>query len=123
MPISRDMLLSELKELQRLTAFEQTIATVRRAQAASTPIAQELAANAAKSGERLALRIRRTRDPAGLALSGEADLAGRNALRTVIENIVADCGPGELTVDVSGLRFADGRVSARPVAAEDERET
>ncbi len=55
MTVTREMLLSELKELQRLTAFEQAIATVRRAQAASTPIAQELAANAGKAGERLAL--------------------------------------------------------------------
>jgi hypothetical protein len=64
-PISRDMLLSELKELQRLTAFEQTIATVRRAQAASTPIAQELAANAARSGERLALLAQAVRGVGG----------------------------------------------------------
>ncbi len=55
MPVTRAMLLNELKALQRLTAFEQVVATVRRAQAASAPIAQELAANATKSGERLAL--------------------------------------------------------------------
>jgi anti-anti-sigma factor len=62
--------------------------------------------------ERLALRIRRTREPAGLRLSGEADLAGRNALRTVVENVFTDCDSDEVTIDVSGLRFAD-RASAR----------
>lgn len=70
------------------------------------------AANGAPYDERLALRIRRTREPVGLALSGEADLAGRNALRAVIENVFADCGTNEVTVDVGGLRFAD-RAAAR----------
>ena len=55
MPVTRDMLLSELRDLLRLTAFEQVIATVRRTQAASTPVADELAANARKAGERLTL--------------------------------------------------------------------
>ena len=50
--VTKDMLVSELQNLLRLTAFEQTIATVRRAQAASTPIAEELRANAQKSVER-----------------------------------------------------------------------
>jgi bacterioferritin (cytochrome b1) len=49
------MLVSELQQLLRMTAFEQSIATVRRVQARSTDIAEELAANAEKSGERLAL--------------------------------------------------------------------
>jgi bacterioferritin (cytochrome b1) len=53
--VTKDMLLSELQDLLRLTAFEQTIANVRRLQARATPIAQELAANAVKSGERKAL--------------------------------------------------------------------
>jgi bacterioferritin (cytochrome b1) len=53
--VTKDMLVSELQNLLRLTAFEQTVATVRRAQAASTPIAEELKANAAKSVERSAL--------------------------------------------------------------------
>ena len=52
MAVTKDMLVSELQNLLRLTAFEQTIATVRRAQAASTPIAEELKENAAKSLER-----------------------------------------------------------------------
>jgi hypothetical protein len=55
MSVTREMLLKELKELQRLTAFEQAVATVRRTQAATTPISQELGANARKAGERLAL--------------------------------------------------------------------
>ena len=66
MPVSRDMLLSELRDLLRLTAFEQAVATVRRAQAASTPIAQELAANAQKSGERLALLGQAVRQVGGV---------------------------------------------------------
>ena len=55
MPVTKDMLVSELQQLLRMTAFEQSIATVRRVQARSTDIAEELAANAEKSGERLAL--------------------------------------------------------------------
>ena len=55
MAVTREMLLSELKDLLRLTAFEQTVATVRRAQARTTPIERELAENAQKSGERLEL--------------------------------------------------------------------
>jgi len=53
--VTKDMLLSELQDLLRMTAFEQTIANVRRLQARSTPIAKELAANAEKSAERRAL--------------------------------------------------------------------
>jgi anti-anti-sigma factor len=71
-----------------------------------------IAASGAPYDERLALRIRRTRRPAGLVLSGEADLAGRNALRAVVENVFVDCGTDEVTVDVSELRFAD-RAAAR----------
>ncbi|MFP5218864.1 MAG: hypothetical protein ACLGIG_03895 [Actinomycetes bacterium] len=55
MAVTREMLLSELKDLLRLTAFEQTVATVRRAQARTTPIERELAENARKAGERLEL--------------------------------------------------------------------
>ncbi|MFI6071822.1 MEDS domain-containing protein [Actinoplanes sp. NPDC051343] len=66
-----------------------------------------VAASGAPYDERFALRIRRTREPAGLALSGEADLAGRNALRAVVENVFVDCGTDEVTIDVSRLRFAD----------------
>ena len=55
MPVTKDMLVAELQQLLRMTAFEQSIATARRVQARSTDIAEELAANAEKSGERLAL--------------------------------------------------------------------
>ena len=55
MPVTKDMLVSELQQLLRMTAFEQSIATVRQVQARSTDVAEELAANAEKSGERLAL--------------------------------------------------------------------
>ena len=55
MPVTKDMLVSELQQLLRMTAFEQSIATVRRVQARSTDISEELKANAEKSGERLAL--------------------------------------------------------------------
>ena len=55
MPVTRDMLLAELQSLLRLTAFEQTIATVRRAQARTPDLERELAENAKKSGERMAL--------------------------------------------------------------------
>ena len=50
--VTKSMLVSELQNLLRLTAFEQTIATVRRTQAASTPIAEELRVNAQKAVER-----------------------------------------------------------------------
>jgi hypothetical protein len=55
MTVTREMLLSELKDLLRLTAFEQTVATVRRAQARTSPIERELAENARKAGERMDL--------------------------------------------------------------------
>ena len=50
--VTPDMLVSELQQLLRLTAFEQTIAAVRRSQAATTAVAEELRANYAKSVER-----------------------------------------------------------------------
>ncbi|MCA1710286.1 MAG: hypothetical protein LC789_01060 [Actinobacteria bacterium] len=50
--VTKDMLVSELQNLLRMTAFEQSIATVRRVQARSTDISEELKANAEKSGER-----------------------------------------------------------------------
>jgi bacterioferritin (cytochrome b1) len=64
--VTKDMLLSELQDLLRLTAFEQTIATIRRSQAASTPIAEELAANAEKSGERRQLLAEAVRQAGGV---------------------------------------------------------
>ena len=71
MAVTKDMLLSELQDLLRLTAFEQTIATVRRSQAASTPIAEELQANAEKSGERRQLLADAVRQ-----LGGVPDVVG-----------------------------------------------
>lgn len=52
------------------------------------------------------LRIIRTRAPWGLRLSGEADLSNRIALRAIVEHLFDD-GHDEVTVDVSGLTFAD----------------
>ncbi len=52
------------------------------------------------------LRISRTRDPWGLRLTGEVDLSNRTALCAMIEHLF-DGGPPEVTVDVSGLTFAD----------------
>jgi anti-anti-sigma factor len=51
------------------------------------------------------LRISRTRQPWGLRLTGEVDLSNRTALSAMIEHLFDD-GP-EVTVDVSGLTFAD----------------
>ncbi|MEU4688994.1 MEDS domain-containing protein [Actinoplanes sp. NPDC023714] len=65
----------------------------------------------AGSGEDLApqLRMIRTVDPPGLRLEGEADLVNRAALRAVMRSLAEDT-PDDgrpLTVDVSGLRYAD----------------
>src|SRR5687768_9988645 len=60
------MLLSELQDLLRLTAFEQTIANVRRSQAASTDVAEELSANAEKAGERRQLLADAVRQAGGV---------------------------------------------------------
>ena len=66
MPVTKDMLVSELQSLLRMTAFEQTIATVRRAQARSTDIAEELRANAGKAAERQALLAGAVRQVGGV---------------------------------------------------------
>ncbi len=66
MAVTKDMLLSELQDLLRLTAFEQTIAKVRRTQAASTAVADELAANADKAGERRQLLADAVRQAGGV---------------------------------------------------------
>jgi anti-anti-sigma factor len=50
------------------------------------------------------LRIRRTSEPPGLRLSGEADLSSRTALAAVIDRAVAE---RDVTIDVTDLRFAD----------------
>jgi bacterioferritin (cytochrome b1) len=64
--VTKDMLLSELQNLLRLTAFEQTIATVRRTQAASTAVADELAANREKAVERSQLLADAVRQVGGV---------------------------------------------------------
>jgi bacterioferritin (cytochrome b1) len=64
--VTKDMLVSELQDLLRLTAFEQTVATVRRAQAASADVAAELKANAAKAAERQKLLSDAVRQAGGV---------------------------------------------------------
>ncbi len=56
-----------------------------------------------------ALRMRRSRNPYGLRLAGEADLFNRQALSAVIESLLDDLPDGNtvVTIDVSELRFAD----------------
>jgi anti-anti-sigma factor len=61
------------------------------------------------------LRARRTRDPYGMRLTGEVDLSNRDALGAVIEHLF-DEQPA-VTVDVSGLTFADTAASRILVAA------
>ena len=66
MAVTQDMLVSELQQLLRLTAFEQTLAQVRRSQAASAVVATELAANAAKARERQRLLTEAVRQSGGI---------------------------------------------------------
>lgn len=66
MAVTKDMLLSELQDLLRLTASEQVIANVRRLQAASPAVAEELQANAGKSRERQQLLRRAIRQTGGV---------------------------------------------------------
>ncbi|MEU4623867.1 MEDS domain-containing protein [Actinoplanes sp. NPDC023801] len=56
-----------------------------------------------------ALRFTRVAEPPGIRLQGEVDLANRQALRAVLENLAEDTAAGDrpLIVDVSDLRFAD----------------
>ena len=64
--VTNDMLISELQNLLRLTAFEQTIAAVRRSQAATSAVADELKANYAKSVERSQLLADAVRQAGGV---------------------------------------------------------
>jgi hypothetical protein len=59
------------------------------------------------------LRLRHTKDPAGVRISGEADLATRDALVAVVSGLASDIDAnGEpITVDVRDLSFADGRTA------------
>jgi len=56
-----------------------------------------------------ALRMRRTREPYGLRLAGEADRFNRQALSAVIESLLDDLPDDDtlVKIDVSELRFAD----------------
>jgi hypothetical protein len=59
------------------------------------------------------LRLRYTTDPPGLAIAGEADIANRAALAAVLAGLPHDLpGPSELTIDVSGMTFADVATAA-----------
>ncbi|XVU30048.1 MEDS domain-containing protein [Actinoplanes sp. CA-054009] len=54
------------------------------------------------------LRCRRTTDPLGLKLTGEADMSNRLALESVLADLIADLDPSDRAiVDLTGLRFAD----------------
>jgi hypothetical protein len=63
----------------------------------------------AGTGEVPLLRIRRSSDPYGLRLTGEADLSNRQAVAAALEGLLAEQpDPDEpIVVDVAGLRFAD----------------
>ncbi|WP_433086536.1 MEDS domain-containing protein [Dactylosporangium sp. CA-052675] len=59
------------------------------------------------------LRMRHTTEPRGLALTGEADIANRAALAAVLDGLRADLpGDDPLTIDLSGLEFADVAAAA-----------
>ncbi|MFI5915836.1 MEDS domain-containing protein [Dactylosporangium sp. NPDC051541] len=59
------------------------------------------------------LRMRHTAEPRGLALTGEADIANRAALIAVLDGLRSDLpGDDPLTVDLSGLTFADVAAAA-----------
>lgn len=66
MPVTKDMLVTELQQLLRLTAFEQTMATVRRSQARTAALEQELTANVQRARERSVLLVQAIRDAGGV---------------------------------------------------------
>ncbi|MGH3796286.1 MAG: MEDS domain-containing protein [Pseudonocardiaceae bacterium] len=55
------------------------------------------------------LRFTRTTDPPGLTLSGEADLTNHGALTALLTALHTE--PGHVTIDATGLRFADLRAA------------
>ncbi|HEU0090362.1 MAG TPA: MEDS domain-containing protein [Pseudonocardiaceae bacterium] len=55
------------------------------------------------------LRFAWTTDPLGLALSGEVDLTNHNALTALLTALHRT--PGHVTIDATGLRFADLRAA------------
>jgi hypothetical protein len=57
--------------------------------------------------------LRLTREPSGIRLVGEVDVANRAAVTALLDHVCAQTPPGDpVTVDVTGLRFADA-VTAR----------
>lgn len=55
------------------------------------------------------LRFARTTDPPGLALSGEVDLTNHRAFSALLTALQP--APGHITIDATGLRFADLRAA------------
>lgn len=53
------------------------------------------------------LRFARTDDPPGLALCGEVDLTNSGALTALLNDLLTE--PGHITIDATGLSFADLR--------------
>jgi len=71
------------------------------------PGSSEITAGAPEAWQPL-LRMRRTSDPPGLALSGEADLSNRYALAATIAHLPEDvASEAPLVIDLSDLTFAD----------------
>jgi anti-anti-sigma factor len=68
---------------------------------------------------RPALRIRRTHEPQGLALSGEADISNRQALGAVLGALLDDVpDPHQpIVIDLAGLTFADSATAGLLVRA------
>ncbi|MFF5077995.1 MEDS domain-containing protein [Actinoplanes sp. NPDC000266] len=72
------------------------------------------------------LRCRRTTEPFGMKLTGEADMSNRFALESVLAGLIADLpeSGGTAILDVTGLRFADtaaARVVIQAVADSGDR--
>jgi len=66
----------------------------------------------------LSLRVRRTLDPLGVRISGEADLANRDALRAIIEHLFADAADAAAGSAASGSA-ASGSTASGSTAADD----
>jgi anti-anti-sigma regulatory factor len=63
------------------------------------------------------LRMRRTADPFGVALSGEADASNQRSLAAVLRALVAESNGDSLTIDATGLRFADVSTARQIIGA------
>jgi len=68
---------------------------------------------------RPALRMRRTHDPLGLALTGEADISNRHAFAAVLGALLDEARDASqpIVVDLSGLTFADSATAGLLVRA------